>query len=357
MFCFIVNIFAYKKEDIMKTERYEQLDGLRAFAVCLVVASHTNAFKMTGQGGLAVAFFFVLSGYLLVLPWMKDGEERFCSLSGILSFYWRRILRLIPVYYVVYIAAHWLTDSTESLVDHLLFINCSGHLWFLQQEVLFYVLAPLFMLILALLKKKGKFPNLLIAALLFVGAHYAQKYLKANVFYLMGNGKKQYFRLGIFLMGMAFGYVQKSMSFSSIKNIVGKITADIVGIILLAASVFSSAYFLAKFNPNLSQYYVGWTKPLWCAFGSGILLLLITWNKDGYLSRFFRLPFLVYIGKMSYVIYLVHFFMLPYAGFSSPKKMFCAIFAASLGLAAVWNEWFEKPLQKLASCWPKQKEK
>ncbi len=339
----------------MKTERYEQLDGLRAFAICLVVASHTLAFHLTGQGGLAVAFFFVLSGYLLVLPWKKDGEERFCSLSGILYFYWKRFFRLIPVYYAVYLAAHWLTDSTESLADHLLFLNCSGHLWFLQQEVLFYLLAPLFMLILALLKKKGKFPNLLLAVLLFIAAHFAQKYLRTNVFYLMGNGKKQNFRLGIFLMGMAFGYVQKSGIFSFIKSIPGKIAADLVGIALLAGSVFSSAYFLAKFNPELSAYYVGWSKPLWCAFGSGLLLLVLSLNKDGYLSRFFRLPFIVYIGQMSYVIYLVHFFIIPRVSLPSATKLFCAVFAASLGIAAVWNEWFEKPLQKLASRFPMRK--
>ena len=339
----------------MKTERYEQLDGLRAFAICLVVASHTLAFHLTGQGGLAVAFFFVLSGYLLVLPWKKDGEERFCSLSGILFFYWKRFLRLIPVYYVVYLAAHWLTDSTESLASHLLFLNCSGHLWFLQQEVLFYILAPLFMLILAFLKKKAKFPNLLLAVLLFIAAYFAQKYLRANVFYLMGNGQKQSFRLGIFLMGMAFGYVQKSGLLPYIKSIPGKIAADIGGVVLLIASVFSSAYFLAKFNPDLSAYYIGWIKPLHCAFGSGLLLLLLTQNKDGSLSRLFRLPFLVYVGQMSYVIYLVHFFMIPHVSFPSPTKLFCAVFAASLGVAAVWNEWFEKPLQKLASRFPERK--
>ncbi len=334
---------------VLKTERWEQLDGLRAFAIGLVVASHTQAFKLTGQGGLAVAFFFVLSGYLLVLPWSKDGEERFCSLSGILTFYWRRFLRLIPAYYAAYLMAHWLTDSTESLVDHLLFLNCSGHLWFLQQEVLFYILAPFLMLILAFLKKKGKFPNLLLAILLFVAAHFAQKYLRVNVFYLMGNGKKQSFRLGIFLMGMAFGYVQKSGILSYIKSIPGKIAADLIGVVLLIASVFSSAYFLARFNPNLSEYYVGWSKPLWCAFGSGLLLLVLTLNKDGYLSRLFRLPFIVYIGQMSYVIYLVHFFIIPHVSFPSPTKTFCAVFAASLGLAALWNDWIEKPLQKLAS--------
>ncbi len=339
----------------MKTERYKQLDGLRAFATCLVVASHTHAFKLTGQGGLAVAFFFVLSGYLLVLPWQKDGEERFCSLSGILYFYWKRILRLIPVYYVVYLAVHWLTNSPESIIEHLLFINCSGHLWFLQQEVLFYILAPVLMLILAFLKKRVKLPNLLLAILLFVAAQFAQKYLGANVFYLMGNGKRQNFRFGIFLMGMAFGYVQKSGLLSSIKSLPGKITADVASIALLACSLFSSAYFLAKFNPNLSEYYVGWNHPLWCAFGSGSLLLILTLNNQGYISKLFRLPFIVYIGQMSYVIYLVHFFMIPYATFPSPKRTFCAVFAASLGLAAVWNEWFEKPLQKLASCWPAHK--
>lgn len=244
---------------------------------------------------------------------------------------------------------HWLTDSTESLLEHLLFLNCSGHLWFLQQEVLFYVLAPFFMLLLAFLKKKGKCSNLCLAALLFIAALLVQKYLRSNVFYLMGNGKKQEFRLGIFLMGMAFGYAQKSGVLSSVKSLPGKLAADLACRALLAASVFSSAYFLAKWNPDLSAYYVGWSKPLLCAFGSGLLLLLLTLNKEGMLCRFFRLPFLVYIGQVSYVIYLVHFFIIPYARLSSPEKMFCAVFAASLGLAALWNEWFEKLIQNSCS--------
>lgn len=332
----------------MNTKRWEQLDGIRAFAICLVVASHTQAFRLTGQGGVAVAFFFVLSGYLLVLPWSKDGEERFCSLSGILTFYWRRFLRLIPAYYVIYLAVHWVTDSTDSLLEHLLFLNCSGHLWFLQQEVVFYLLAPFLMLALAALKKKGKFPNLLLAALLFIAAHFAQKYLRQNIFYLRGNGQRQYFRLGIFLMGMAFGYVQKAGLLPSAKNTAGKLAADALGVLLLAASVFSSAYFLGKWNPDLSGYYVGWNEPLWCAFGSGLLLLVLTLNGEGLLSGFFRIPFVAYTGRVSYVIYLIHFFVIPYADFSSPKKVFCAVFAASLGIAALWQEWFEKPLQKLS---------
>ena len=82
----------------MKQIRFDQLDGVRAFAILLVVASHTSAFGMTGQGGLGVAIFFTLSGFLLVIPIIPDGEERFCSISSILIFYLKRALSLFPSY-------------------------------------------------------------------------------------------------------------------------------------------------------------------------------------------------------------------------------------------------------------------
>lgn len=150
-------------------------------------------------------------------------------------------------------------------------------------------------------------------------------------------------------MGMAFGYVQKSGIFSGVKSLPAKIAADLCGVTLLLASVISSAFFLAKLNPGLSDYNVEWSRPWLCAFGSGALFLLLTLNRDGCLSRFLRLPLVAYVGQVSYVIYLVHFFMIPHVSFPSAAKTFCAIFAASFGLAAVWNEWFDKPLQQLAS--------
>lgn len=331
----------------MKQIRFDQLDGVRAFAILLVVASHTSAFGMTGQGGLGVAIFFTLSGFLLVIPSIPDGEERFCSISSILLFYLKRALRLLPSYYIILLSVYWITDSSQGLIDNLLFTNCQGHLWFLQQEVFFYFLAPFLMLVLFFLKKICKFKNLHLSFLLLAAAYLSQKYLTADVFYLMGNGKEQNFRLGLFLIGMAFGYLYKSGKCSSIKTLSGKAFADFICLLLICCSIFSSAFFLSKFNTELVSYYVGWNKPLLCAFGTGLFLFLILANADGIFSRLFRLPFFVSIGKASYGIYLIHYFLIPYVNFSTPVKNFTAVFFISLGIGMILYGWIEQPIQRL----------
>ena len=332
----------------MNTTRFDQLDGVRAFAIFLVVASHTSAFGLTGQGGLGVAIFFALSGFLLVLPSKKDGEERFFSFSSILLFYLKRILRLIPVYYLVILSVYWITDSSENLFGNLFFFNCQGHLWFLQQEVLFYFLAPFFMLILCVLKKKCHFTNFGIAVLLLIASYLSQKYLTDQVFYLLGNGKRQNFRIGLFFAGMAFGYLYKWGKYSSIKTKLGKFTSDVICLLLILCSIFSASFFLAKWNSSLSTYQVGWNAPVLCAMAAGLFFFLILANPDGFVSRILKLPIFVSIGKVSYGIYLIHFFVIPYVPFSTSSKVFFAVFFISLGIGMILYEWIEKPLQKLS---------
>ena len=330
----------------MKQIRFDQLDGVRAFAILLVVASSTSAFGMTGQGGLGVAIFFTLSGFLLVIPSIPDGEERFCCSSSILLFY------LKPGSSSFAVLLHHLTVrvldhrfSSQGLIGNLLFTNCQGHLWFLQQEVFFYFLAPFLMLVLFFLKKICKFKNLHLSFLLLAAAYLSQKYLTADVFYLMGNGKEQNFRLGLFLIGMAFGYLYKSGKCSSIKTLSGKAFADFICLLLICCSIFSSAFFLSKFNTELVSYYVGWNKPLLCAFGTGLFLFLILANADGIFSRLFRLPFFVSIGKASYGIYLIDYFLIPYVNFSTPsQKLHCRYLVLN---RMILYGWIEQPIQRL----------
>ncbi len=333
----------------MKTTRFDQLDGFRAFAIFLVVASHTYAFGMTGQGGLGVALFFALSGFLLAVPWTQDGEERFCSVSSILIFYLKRFLRLIPPYYLVLLSVYWVTGSSENLLGNLLFFNCQGHLWFLQQEVLFYFFAPFLVLLLFFLKKKCRLGNFCLGFLLLAASCLFQKYFTARVFYLMGNGKEQSFRIGLFLAGMAFAYFLKSWNIPCIKATAAKLAADLVCIAFIGFCVFSSAFFLQKIDPSLSSYYIGWNRPLLCAAGSGVFLVLILANPDGIVSRLLKLPVFVSIGRLSYGIYLIHFFLIPYAPFATPSKVFFAVFFVSLGVAMIIQKWIEEPLQRLSS--------
>ena len=337
----------------MEKKYFAQLDGVRALAALLVVASHTGAMKMTGQGGLAVAAFFALSGFIVVCPWKKDEEERFCSIKYIGQFYLKRALRLLPAYYVVIIFANWLTGTLRTATEDLLFLNSSGHLWFLQQELLMYLIVPFLMIVLHFLKQRCRMNNLLIGILLLITAYFLQEHLTSKVFYLMGNGKKQSFRIGLFMTGMAFGYFYKWGKCSKITHGAAKAAADVLEFVLAAAAVFSSAFFVEKLCPGLTEYYVGWKHPFACAVGSSLLFYLLLANGDGWAARIFSNPIAVYVGRLSYGIYLIHYFLIPYVTLPTCKQIFAAVFVLSLGTSLLINEIIEKPLARLTARAPK----
>jgi peptidoglycan/LPS O-acetylase OafA/YrhL len=88
------------------------LDGLRFIAATAVLVHHVELLKgdfgygelwrtrfFADMGPLSVTFFFVLSGYLITYLLLKEkNETRSISLS---FFYYRRILRIFPLYYLI----------------------------------------------------------------------------------------------------------------------------------------------------------------------------------------------------------------------------------------------------------------
>ena len=78
----------------VQSGRYRpEIDGLRAFAVVVVIINHFNKAILPG-GYLGVDMFFVISGYVITFSLFKRHSENFKDfLSG---FYERRIKRLVP---------------------------------------------------------------------------------------------------------------------------------------------------------------------------------------------------------------------------------------------------------------------
>ncbi|HEX5756302.1 MAG TPA: acyltransferase [Arenimonas sp.] len=88
------------------------LDGIRALAVCLVFFAHGGLHWIV-PGGLGVTVFFVLSGYLITTLMRRE-----YAASGRLdlpAFYLRRILRLMPP--LLLVVAGTAVLSTLSLVE------------------------------------------------------------------------------------------------------------------------------------------------------------------------------------------------------------------------------------------------
>ncbi len=145
------------------------LDGIRAFAICLVLLSHSVIFgqfsslRLVGLGGgyVGVAVFFVMSGYLITTLLLKE-EDRTGGIS-LRAFYLRRALRLFPALwlYLLVVGAFCLAGQLpnhpwHSFVASLLYVrnfigrgNETDHLWSLSIEEQFYLLWPVILVYLA----------------------------------------------------------------------------------------------------------------------------------------------------------------------------------------------------------------
>ncbi|PZG13469.1 acyltransferase family protein [Nonomuraea aridisoli] len=140
------------------------LDGLRAVAALgvwlLHVGSNTGVMYRDGmlawmmsRLGIAVPIFFLLSGLLLYRPWARAVIED-TPRPRPLRYLWRRVLRVMPVYWLVTALALWAWSSfdwTGWLKWMLLVQNYFPadptpdglyQMWTLPVEMSFYVLLP-----------------------------------------------------------------------------------------------------------------------------------------------------------------------------------------------------------------------
>ena len=154
------------------------LDGFRAIAILMVMASHVGlSHLLPGQFG--VTLFFFLSGYLIATLLRREMEA-----SGTLNlpmFYLRRVVRIFPPMYltIAFVAALSLLGmirpiNAEGLVFDFMFLTnyfpVSGlpiGLWSLAVEEHFYMLFPALFLLLA---RRMSFASCACVCLLICGA-------------------------------------------------------------------------------------------------------------------------------------------------------------------------------------------
>ena len=148
----------------MRPARIEALTGLRFLAAMMVFCFHFDSslktkFFFGPLGGIAVSFFFVLSGFILTYVY----RDRL-KWGGVKRFYFTRWARIWPLHAVCLAAAIWLFPYQKVVdypgirlacnwlllqswipdIDYVLSYN--GVAWSISTEAFFYLMFPLFLL-------------------------------------------------------------------------------------------------------------------------------------------------------------------------------------------------------------------
>lgn len=163
---------------------FGSLNGLRFLCIAPVLWHHAPFWTgmadpalIWTRGFVGVDFFFVLSGFLITTLFLRE-EDRNGRIS-LRGFYWRRILRIFPVYLllVTLLVLYWVVlkgrDDLAPLVPYYYFflanflktdIPLLAPTWSLSVEEQYYLIWPLMLLLLPQIARlRGVFLAVLVA--------------------------------------------------------------------------------------------------------------------------------------------------------------------------------------------------
>lgn len=303
-----------------------EIDGLRSVAVVSVLLFHAawtfreNLGKQVGgqSAGLGVALdavldtgeygvpvFFVISGFILALPFAS-------AMTGgppvlLLKYVKRRLTRLEPPYFVTLLVAFAVlviqTGSLEKLPNllasafyvHSFVYGERSHVlpvsWSLEVEVQFYLMMPALAFV-YVIRRKALRRGLMMAGIMAISAVFGQE---TPIW-----GRTVVHQGGYFLAGMLLadlyrtGWLGLGDEIKDRWNSVHSLAWDALAILCLAGT------FAVKGFGLMPAQSAPWL----------ILIGFIAVFRGGLVRRFFRWTPVVTLGGMCYTIYLWHFFVM-----------------------------------------------
>jgi len=336
-----------------------EIDGLRAIAVLAVIFFHTG-FKAFEGGFVGVDVFFVISGYLITTIILADKNK---GKFSIVNFYERRARRILPALFLVmlcclpfawlWLLPNHLKDFCKSLTavstfsSNILFMNESGyfateaelkpllHAWSLSVEEQYYVLFPLFLMVLWKLRKRWIFGSLMaIAVVSLIAAQWGAYNKPSETFFLLPTRGWE-LAIGA-LIAFYFLYKQEQAEFISSHKITSEALGSL-GLTLICYSVFA----FNKSTPFPSLYALVPT--------IGTALIIIFSTSDTIVGRFLSTKILVSFGLISYSAYLWHHPLFVFARHRSLTEPSVALLLAlsvlSIVLAYLSWRFVEKPFR------------
>lgn len=306
---------------------YRTLDGLRGIGVLAVVLYHADILAM---GWMGVQLFFVLSGFLITSILLQAKEQPALAYFG--GFYWRRMLRIFPLYFgflALAGLAYLLTGHPAGTAAHMPYLATYTfnfdraliqdpqdlffrHLWSLSFEEQFYLVWPLLIWLLPL---KGM--RLLVLLLIFTAPLFrmaigmlgtsGELAYAGPLTYCMPLGHLDAFALGAAVVIFPAGHVKPSA---------GEWLGVAFALFLMsglanwwAGATETGRYLIPAFGypiGSLAQFLHVWGYSLENFLFATMVLFAVRGTAGHWLSRAFSAGWLVALGKISYGVYVIH---------------------------------------------------
>jgi peptidoglycan/LPS O-acetylase OafA/YrhL len=275
--------------------------------------------RVTVAGSEAVTLFFVLSGFVLSLPFYSGKSFNYGAYAI------KRICRIYIPYIVSMVIAvlfremfytgkvEGLTDwinmtwtqslSSNSIKDHLLLVgtftsNINNVVWSLVHEMRISLIFPLIMFLLIKLNfKKGIGLTILLPCISVIVSFTSDKpFLGTELYYTIHC-------TSLFIVGALLAkYRVNAINKLSTLGMKSKIALFLIGIILYlyAHPSFVLNILIQDFNPFYRAVIDTWFTSL------GASILIVFAISSSQFSKILRNRFANYIGKISYSLYLTH---------------------------------------------------
>ena len=358
-----------------KSKYLPSIDSLRALAVLAVIIYHVDVNYLPG-GFLGVDLFFVLSGYLISSLIIK--EFRKIGTVTFYNFYIRRARRLLPaVYFMITIGlvvmvlfnevllrkSHldaifgYIYSSNWWYIFHKLdYFDSFGaqspfkHLWSLAIEEQFYMIFPLLFLLVNSKKKSKDGTYKLNKNFLYVVLGLILVSLIAHILLFdINNISRIYFGTDTRAFSLLVGVVGAILY--PMERLHSKVTPQqnmIYSVVSLAsiATLITVMVYTSEYNTWL--YRGGF---LLVAI-LGLIVIISSGKQHTLMSKLLSFKPIVFIGKISYSLYLWHFPILvlttPVSEIGNPNIFFVILrIVLTFAVAIVSYVFVETPIRKL----------
>lgn len=297
-------------ETILESRKLPGLDGFRMIAVMAVVLAHSGVGTLFFSSRHGVAGFFVLSGFLITWLLLKEYEKN--GDISLKDFYIRRSLRIFPAYYAfIAVSISWdlyrgNDDIREVILPGLFYLinyhnaieghssSSLAHLWSLAIEEQFYLLWPA---VFALLMKRGKKS----AITFLIGASIVVMIWRTTTYSVLEWGSSYAYnafdtRFDNLAIGCALAFlVERGAVIGVLNALSSRFWMPLVTFVLLFLS--------RQISDTHYAYGPGFTID---ALLLAILLMQLVRLSNGRFWGWLNHRFSVYLGMISYPIYLWH---------------------------------------------------